>query len=214
MQFVLVKGFPMRRARVISLALAAALAACSDSGGPSTGGVKPPTDLSIIKLAPGSPAIWNPVDSFYAVKGQDRELKIYFTNSNGTGPGEEYLRLRVDAPSLLSRPDGTPFQVGDSVLITVRVPDPTLVQFQFEPSGLKFDPSIPAELKIEYGEANSDYNEDGRVDGADSTIKQELAIWRQEQVGQNYSVVSTVNVQELDECNADLYGFTRYAIAY
>jgi len=204
----------MRRARFLTLTLAAALAACSDSGGPSLGGVKPPADLSIIKLAPGSPAIWNPVDSFYAKKGTDRELRIYFTNTNGTGPGEEYLRLRVDAPSLLTRPDGTPFQVGDSVLITVRVPDPTLVQFQFEPSGLKFDPSMPAQLKIEYAEANKDYNEDGSVNGTDSAIKQQLAIWRQEQLGQNYSTISTVNVQELDECNADLLGFTRYAIAY
>jgi len=204
----------MRRARFLTLTLAAALAACSDSGGPSLGGVKPPADLSIIKLAPGSPAIWNPVDSFYAVKGQDRELRIYFTNTNGTGPGEEYLRLRVVAPSLLTRPVGTPFLVGVSVLITVRVPDTTLVQFQFEPSGLKFDPSMPAQLKIEYGEANKDYNEDGNVDAADSTIKKQLAIWRQEQTGQNYSTVSTVNVQELDECNADLLGFTRYAIAY
>jgi len=214
MQFEFVKGYPMRRARHVTLLLAAALTACTDSSGPSTVGVKPPGELSIIKLAAGSPAIWNPVDSFYAKKGQDRELHIYFTNSNGTGPGEEYLRLRVDAASLLTRPDGTPFQVGDSILITVRVPDPTQVQFQFEPSGLKFNPSVPAQLKIEYGEAGGDYNEDGRVDGTDAAIKQALAIWRQEQVGQDYAVLGTVNIEELDECSADLLGFTRYAIAY
>ena len=60
------KGLLMRRARVLSFALAAALAACSDSGGPDTGGVKPPGELTIIRLPAGSPPIWNPVDSFYA----------------------------------------------------------------------------------------------------------------------------------------------------
>jgi len=214
MRSVFAKGFLMRRARVLPFALAAILAACSDSGGPNTGGVKPPADLAIIKLAAGHPAIWNPVDSFYAVKGQDRELRIYFTDEDGVSPGEEYVRFRVDAASLLTRPDGTPFQPGDSVLITVHIPDPNLVQLQFEPSGLKFDPNVPAQLKIEYNEADSDYNEDGKVDGTDATIKTQLAIWRQEQVGQDYTAVSTVNVEELDECNADLTGFTRYAIAY
>jgi len=214
MRSVFVKGFHMRRARVLPFALAAMLAACSDSGGPNTGGVKPPGDLAIIKLVPGHPAIWNPVDSFYAVKGQDRELRIYFTDNDGVSRGEDYVRLRVDAASLLTRPDGTPFQVGDSVLITVRVPDPDLVQFQFEPSGLKFDPAVPAQLKIEYNEANPDYNEDGHEDGTDVAIKQQLAVWRQEQAGQSYMKVNTVNVTELDECNSDLTGFTRYAIAY
>jgi hypothetical protein len=204
----------MRRARALAFALAALLAACSDSGGPNTGGVRPPGDLAIIKLAPGHAAIWNPVDSFYAVKGQDRELRIYFTDENGVSRGEEYVRLRVDAASLLTMPNGTPIQVGDSVLITVRVPDPDLVEFQFEPSGLKFDPAVPAQLKIEYNEANPDYNEDGHEDGTDAAIKQQLAVWRQEQTGQSYMKVNTVNVTELDECNSDLVGFTRYAIAY
>jgi len=214
MRSVFVKGLLMRRLRVFPFALAAMLAACSDSGGPNTGGVRPPGDLSIIRLTPGHAAIWNPVDSFYAVKGQDRELRIYFTAEDGVSRGEEYVRLRVDAASLLTMPDGTPIQVGDSVLITLRVPDPDLVQFQFEPSGLKFDPSVPAQLKIEYGEANPDYNDDGHEDGQDAAIKQQLAVWRQEQAGQSYLKVNTVNVTELDECNADLAGFTRYAIAY
>jgi hypothetical protein len=120
----------------------------------------------------------------------------------------------VDAASLLSRPDGTPIQVGDSVLITVTIPDPALVQFQFQPTGLKFDPNVPAQLKVEYAEADRDYNEDGREDGADDAIKEQLAIWRQEQTGQSYYKVNTVNVAALDECNANLTGFTRYAIAY
>ncbi len=204
----------MRCARVLPLALAALMAGCSDSGGPDTGGVKPPSQLTIIRLPASSAPIWNPVDSFYAKKGEDRELRISFANATGTGPGEEYMRLRVDAPTLLARPDGTPFQVGDSILITVRVNDPSLVQFEFEPAGLTFNPSVPAQLKIEYGETGGDLDDDGDVDAEDSTIEQVMAVWRQEQPGQSYTQLSSLRFEELDEIEADILGFTRYAIAY
>jgi hypothetical protein len=214
MRFDFVKGRPMRPARFLVILLATALAACSDSGGPDTSGVKPPSELTIIRLPAGSAPIWNPVDSFYAKKGEDRELRIYFTDSNGTGPGEEYMRLRVDAPTLLARPDGTPFQVGDSILITVRVEDPALVQFEFQPAGLTFNPSVPAQLKIEYGETGGDLDDDGDVDAEDDSIEQIMALWRQEQPGQSYLKLGSVKIEELDEIEADILGFTRYAIAY
>jgi len=209
-----VKGLSMRPARLLTLVLAAAVAACSDSGGPDTSTVKPPGELTIIRLPAGSAPVWNPVDSFYAKKGTDREVRIYFTNETGTGPGEEYMRLRVDAPSLLKRPDGTPFQVGDSILIVVRVTDPALIQFEFEPAGLTFNPSVPAELKIEYGETGGDLDDDGDVDAEDHSIEQVMALWRQEQPGQSYLKIGGVKFEELEEIEADILGFTRYAIAY
>ena len=130
------------------------------------------------------------------------------------GPGEEYLRLRVDSPSLLSYPDGTLFQVGDSVLITVRVVDPEQIYFEFEPSGLRFNPSVPAELKIEYAETEGDLDDDGDVDGDDDAIEQVIDLWRQEQAGQDFVKLGAVKIEELDEIEADILGFTRYAIAY
>ena len=214
MRLDFMKGLLMQRARVLSFAIAAALAACSDSGGPDNGGVKPPGELTIIRLPAGSPPIWNPVDSFYAKKGEDRELEIFFTNAAGTGPGEEYLRLRVDSPSLLSYPDGTLFQVGDSVLITVRVVDPEQIYFEFEPSGLRFNPSVPAELKIEYAETGGDLDDDGDTDADDDAIEQVIDLWRQEQAGQDFVKLGAVKIEELDEIEADILGFTRYAIAY
>lgn len=213
MTFDSLKGLLMRRARVFSFAVAAALAACSDSGGPNTGGVKPPGELTIIRLPASSPPIWNPVDSFYAKKGVDRELRIYFEDAVG-GSGEEYLRFRVDAGSLLARPDGSLFQVGDSVLITVRVVDPQLIYFEFEPSGLTFNPSLPAQLKIEYAEAGGDLDDDGDVDAEDDAIEQVIDLWRQEQPGQDFVKLGAVKIEELDEIEADVIGFTRYAIAY
>lgn len=213
MPFDSLKGLLMRRARVFSFAVAAALAACSDSGGPNTGGVKPPGELTIIRLPASSPEIWNPVDSFYAKKGVDRELRIYFEDAVG-GSGEEYLRFRVDAGSLLARPDGSLFQVGDSVLITVRVVDPQLIYFEFEPSGLTFNPALPAQLKIEYAETGGDLDDDGDVDAEDDAIEQVIDLWRQEQPGQDFVKLGAVKIEELDEIEADVLGFTRYAIAY
>lgn len=203
----------MRPARFLPFLLAATVAACSDSGGPDTSGVKLPGDLTIIRLPAGSAAIWNPVDSFYAKKGEDREFRMYFDDALGN-PGEEYLRLRVDAGSLLARPDGSLFQVGDSILITVRVQDPALVQFEFQPAGLTFNPSVPAQLKIEYGETGGDLDDDGDVDAEDATIEQIMGLWRQEQPGQSYLKLGSVKIEELSEIEADVLGFTRYAIAY
>lgn len=213
MKFDPLKGLLMRRARFVPLVLAAAVAACSDTGGPNTSGVKPPGDLTIIRLPAGSPPIWNPVDSFYAKKGTDRELRIYFADPGG-GPGEEYVRLRVDAASLLARPDGSLFAVGDSVLITVRVVDPQQIYFEFEPNGLTFNPSVPAELKIEYAETGGDLDDDGDIDSDDTAIEQVIDLWRQEQVGQDFVKLGAVKVEELDEIEAEILGFTRYAIAY
>jgi hypothetical protein len=203
----------MRRARFVPIVLAAALAACSDTGAPDNGGVKPPGELTIIRLPAGSPPIWNPVDSFYAKKGEDRLLQIFFEDAVG-GPGEEYLRLRVDAGSLLAYPDGTPFQVGDSVLITMRVVDPQQIYFEFEPSGLTFNPVLPAELKIKYAETGGDLDDDGDVDNDDDAIEQVIDLWRQEQAGQDFVKLGAVKIEELDEIEAEILGFTRYAIAY
>ena len=213
MRFEILKGIPMRRTTVLTLALAAGMTACSDSSGPDNGGVKPPGELTIIRLPAGSPPIYNPVDSFYAKKGEDRELRIYFEDVVGDS-GEEYLRFRVDAGSLLARPDGSLFQVGDSVLITVRVVDPAQIYFEFEPSGLTFNPSLPAQLKIEYAETGGDLDDDGDVDVDDDAIEQVIDMWRQEQAGQDFVKLGAVKLEDLDEIEADVLGFTRYAIAY
>ena len=205
----------MRRTHLpllLAIALGTAMVACSDSTSP-TDTIRDPGELNVIRLAQTSPPLFNPVDSFYARKGEDRELRIYFQDEVG-GSGEEFLRLSVSAPSLLSSADGTPFLPGDSVLITVRVVDPTQVMFDMEPSGLSFDPMRPAELKIHYSHADDDFNEDGSIDPADDEVKRTLAIWRQETPVSPFIRLGSVNLESLEEMDADLLGFTRYAIAY
>jgi hypothetical protein len=206
----------MRHVRALQCLSLAAVAigagSCSDSSGPS-GGTKPPADLNVVYVAASSTPLFNPSDSFYAVRGEDKELRIYFQNDQG-GQGEEYLRLRVDAPTLLALPDGTPIAIGDSVLIHVRVVDPAQMLFELQPSGLKFNPAVPAELKIHYDHADGDFNHDGVSDAEDTAIESTLAIWRQENLGDPFVRLSSVLSSDLDEVEAGLTGFSRYALAY
>jgi hypothetical protein len=206
----------MRCARTLQCLLLAAIAtgagSCSDSSGPS-GGTKPPADLNVVHVAANSTPLFNPSDSFYAVRGEDKELRIYFQDDQG-GQGEEYLRLRIDAPTLLALPDGTPVAVGDSVLIHVRVVDPAEMLFELQPSGLMFNPAVPAELKIRYDHANGDFNDDGVSDSEDTVIESTLAIWRQENPGDPFVRLSSVLTSDLAEAEAKLTGFSRYALAY
>jgi hypothetical protein len=185
--------------------------ACSDTTSPGQGGQS--TDFHIVRLDPTGPPIFNPEQSFYAVQGQDRELRISFQDASGA-EGEEFLRLRVRPGSLQTNPDGTPIAAGDSVLITVRVVSVDSVLFDMEPSGLTFNPAEPAELKIHYAHADHDFNEDGTVNVFDDQIKSQLAIWRQETLGDPFAKLGSVNVEDSEEINADILGFTRYAIAY
>lgn len=198
------------------LALAAVVASgasCSDSSGPGGGDTKGPAELTIVQLAVTSPPLLNPVDSFYAKRGEDREVRIFFADIEG-GEGEEYLRLRIDAPSLLARPDGTPFQEGDSILVHVLVVDPTRLLFELQPSGLRFSPSAPARLKIHYDHANDDFNDDGQVNGEDDSIETTLGIWRQENPTDPFVRLGSAVVKDLKEIEGNLTGFSRYALAY
>jgi len=205
----------IRTIRHLALAtLLGVAAACSnDSSSPTPDENRPPNALNIVHVAASSTPLFNPVDSFYAKRGENREVRIYFQDATG-GQGEEYLRLLVDANSLRALPDGTPVADGDSVLIHVSVVDPSEMLFEFQPSGLEFDPSQPAELKIHYGHADGDINDDGKSDTIDDVLERTLAIWRQENPGDPFVRLSSLLSLEVDEADADITGFTRYALAY
>ncbi len=175
--------------------------------------IRDPAALNILQLAQNAPPLWNSQASFYAIRGEDREARLFFQDAVG-GQGEEYMRLKIPDAALLTRPDGTPFAVGDSILITVTVVDVQQILFELEPSGLRFDPAKPAELDIEYQEAGDDYDQDGDVDAEDDQIETELAIWRQEVVGGVFERLGSVKFEDLKEIDVELTGFTRYAIAY
>jgi hypothetical protein len=202
----------MRLFRLFLAALASSiLTACG--GGTTEPEPRPPADLNIIQLPADHPPFETTTVSFWAKKGESREGKIYFLDSQGQR-GEEYARLKIDSGSLLARPDGTPFGARDSVLITMSVADPSQILVELQPSGLRFASDKPAELKLTYGATEGDLNDDGRVDEEDDEIEQQMAIWRQEKAGDAFVQVGVVKVEEQREIEAKLTSFSRYAIAY
>jgi hypothetical protein len=196
------------------VALAAILLGAGSCADESTSPTeKPPAELNILRLPASHPPFERTSVAFYARVNQSREGKIYFLNASGQR-GEEFAELKIDSGSLLARPDGTPFASSDSVLITMTVVDPNRVLVDLQPAGLRFRSDKPAVLKLDYGEADEDYDDDGDIDGDDSKAEQQFAIWRQEQAGEPFVRLGSVKVEDLKEVEAKLVSFSRYAIAY
>ena len=195
------------------LALTAVVAlgiGCSDANGPAP---RSEDALRALHLRPDAPPLEETSASFYAKKGEAREVALYFTDGVG-GRGPLYFHLSVGANSLGTLPDGTPIAQGDSVLITVQVVHPDTVLFDLQPSGLRFNAADPAELSIYYGEVDHDFDGDGDQDLNDQTIELRLAIWRQETLGGLFEHLTSVVTAPLDRVTASLSGFTRYAVSY
>jgi hypothetical protein len=167
--------------------------------------------LAFIRVADGAPALEAQEVSFWAVKGENREVEIRYQPLPGETEGERCLRFRVRDDALLRDADGRRFLEGDSVLITIRVVDYRHFHFEFQPAGLRFDPEEPAELRVAYQFADPDFNGDGVVDGRDEDF--DFGFWRQERTGLPWRRIGSVRVHDLEEVRADLDGFTRYALA-
>ena len=198
---------------VISAALSLGFAACRDGTAP--GAVSRTADqLHFIRPAPTAASLPDTAVSFWAKRGEDRELRLYYNSQSGSGGGEEFLRFTVPAAALAQRPDGSTIAVGDSVLISVRVIDPSRLIVDFQPSGLKFAAGSPARLRFELAETDSDLNGDGVINSQDDSLKTQLSFWRQEAPGQPWLKVVSAVFTDLDEVEADVLGFTGYALAY
>jgi hypothetical protein len=190
--------------------------ACSDSTSSDDGGTKPPSQLNFLTLAPTAPALCETSISFWAFRGLGADTALQFPEAGHTcqESREDFLELKLDAASLLAYPDGTPFQFGDSVLITMSWVGSDSILFHLEPTGLIFDPGHPAELKIDYSEAGTDLDDDGDTDVEDDDIERRLDIWRQPTLADDYAKVGVAKFEDIDEIEAKLNGFSRYAIAY
>jgi hypothetical protein len=211
-----------KRSRSTLLAATAlAVAACSDSSQSADPGT-PASSLTFLELASTAPPLCADSVGAWFVKdpsGQDKEIALEFPGSGnpadcGSGSTEDFLRLRISGGSLLRRPDSTLISNGDSVFISVKWVGNDSILFVLQPSGLLFSPSDPAQLKIEYGEAGPDLNHDTHVDSEDDMIEHRLDIWRQERPGDPFFRVGTAKIEEDNEIEAKLNGFSRFAIAY
>lgn len=189
-----------------------AAGSCGENG--ATGPVTvAPGSLTILRQADPAPKLETYTASVWAVRGTSQTLEIDYV-APPDGEGKDLFRLDIPGNSLLNRPDGTPFQEGDSVLITVTI-DFELLLMEFQPSGLMFSESHPARLRIDYGEADDDLNGDGVVDAADEELKdRRLALWRQERSGTRWVRLGSAHLQELEEFEGDLTRFSNYALGW
>jgi hypothetical protein len=201
------------RAALVAVA-ALALAACGDSTGNDDGEVVETSELQFLSPAPDAPPLVVTTASFYAKKGEDRRLRMFYRPRPAETDSTEFLRFEVKAQSLLRRPNGSSIAQGDSVLITVTVVDLSRFIVDFQPSGLRFDPDEPAELKLEFDEADDDIDDDGDIDGDDDLREAELSLWRRETATQPWVQLASQVEVELEQLEADILGFTNYAIAY
>lgn len=172
------------------------------------------SDPQFLQPAAGAPTIANPVVQFWAKRGVDRTAEMFYHAAPGARDSVTFFSLRVRAKSLWLRPDGTSFANGDSVLITLTLVDARRGIVDCQPSGLRFAPNAPPRLRISFAETDDDVNHDGRVDATDSALTRTFAIWRKETPSDPWlRVPSNVSVGA-HEVEADIDGFTGYAIAW
>lgn len=198
--------------KTIWVLVAAFACGCSDSAGPP--GPVPTSQLHFIVQDSTAPPLLTDTASFYAKAGADRRVELFYQGATPTDTGESFLEFEVRADALLKRPDGTSFQAGDSILITVAVLDPQRFIFTFGPSGLQFNPADPARLHIEYYHSDHDFNGDGHVDAKDSTSENQLNVWRREPPDTVWAQIGSVKNEETDEIEATILSFTQFAVAW
>ena len=175
---------------------------------------RPINGLRLLTVTADAPALAATVSSFYAVRGKNAGVDLWYRAKAGSRDSTKFLEFRLEDTSLDRRPDGTAFAAGDSVLITLTVTDPRHFIIDFQPSGLRFSVKNPARLKMFFGQCGDDLDGSGSVDGNDDAIASQLSIWRQESVLAPWIKVSSVEVKDNKEVDADIAGFTGYALAY
>src|SRR5574341_763482 len=186
--------------RLMWILAAAAFLACTDNTGP---GGRPDPLLHIVLQDTLAPPLFAARDSFWAKVSDGRQMSLFYQGATPADSGEEFLRFEVPGDGLLRKPDRTPFQVGDSILITVTVVDPAKFLFQFEPAGLQFDPNHPARLKLKYFNSEHDFNGDGVKDSTDAAIETELDLWYRTGPAALWYKYGSVKFEELDEIDAN-----------
>src|SRR2546422_627672 len=205
------EGFAMRRLLCGLVALAIALA-CSDSSGPTR--PTPSSQLHFVLQDTNAPPLLADSVGFQAVVGQRRAVRMFYQGATPQDTGEAFLQFEVPSRGLYRKPDGSAFQPGDSVFISVKVLDRRKFLFEFQPTGLQFNPEDPAQLNIEYFHADHDFDGDGRVTRADSSIQTRLDVWQRTPPDTVWFKLGAVNVEELEELEGKILHFTDHAIAW
>jgi hypothetical protein len=170
--------------------------------------------LHFLRPAPHAPPVAQKSVSFYAVRGEERQVRIVYHARPGASDSTEFVRFTVPSQALVQRPDGTPVAVGDSVLISLTVTDTLRLIVDFEPTGLRFAAGYPAQLTMSYAETDPDVNGDSVVNVLDNALKSLFQIWSQEQIGDPFRALESLVDKIRQTVSASVPGFTNYAIAY
>jgi hypothetical protein len=167
-----------------------------------------------LQPAANAPAIANPIVQFWAKRGVDTTAQMVYHAASGATDSVVFFSLRLRARSLWKRPDGSTIANGDSVLITLTLVDEQKGIVDCQPSGLRFDPDRPARVRISFAESDPDVNDDGVVNAADSAITRTFAVWRKESTTDPWLRLASFVSTSAQEVEAEIGGFTSYAIAW
>jgi hypothetical protein len=200
--------------RCLAASAVIALSACSSASDSLAPEERVESLLKLLTVTSDAPPLVASTMSFYAVKGKNAGADIWYRPRAGQRDSTKFVEFRLGGNSLDRRPDGTPIADGDSVRITVTVVDPVHLLLVFQPSGLTFSSKDPARLRMFFSEVGDDLDHDGRVDSHDDDVKEKLSIWRQEIPGLPWYKVASAVVKDDKRVDADLAGFTGYALAY
>ena len=210
------------RARLIPLrlALAAVALGCGDIAAPAPDAVQQPpvaaivapAPLPILRQAPTAPLLKTYRMSFWAKRGTQTTVQVNYRKAPGPQPSDPFLRFKIPINGLVAGAGGVPLARGDSVLITLTI-DPVYFRVDFQPSGVVFSSSSPAQLAFWYQNADPDLNGDGVVNATDATLKQNLAIWSQSGNGGWGKLVSR-NDPNQQVVGAEVFHFSEYAVSW
>jgi len=195
------------RRYVMPLTLVLVAAGCTDQTGPSPAAVPaplaavvpmPPPGTHILRQSPAAPRLQTYQVSFWAKRGTQTTV---------------FLRFRIPINGLVAGAGGVPLARGDSVRITLTI-DTVLFNVDFQPSGVLFSTSSPAQLGIWYQDANPDLNGDAVVDALDETLKEQLAIWYRGTRSDAWRQLWSKNDTTQELVTAALYHFSQYAVSW
>ncbi len=210
----------MNRA-LIALTLALLAAGCADGIGPQPAAVTPPLyDMTVsspgthvLRQAPTAPRLQTYQVSFWARRGTQTTIFVNYRRAPGEWLPDPFLRFRIPINGLVAGAGGVPLARGDSVRITLTI-DSVLLNVDFQPSGVVFSKSSPAQLAIWYQNANPDLNEDGVVDAIDAALKQQLAIWYKSAKADPWRQLWSKNDVTLELVTVALHHFSQYSVAW
>jgi hypothetical protein len=200
--------------RTLAAGVALALTACSSATDTLAPEERVEGQLRLLTVSTDAPPLALSIVSFYAVKGKNAGADIWYRPRAGQRDSTKFLEFRLGGATLDRRPDGSVIADGDSVRITVMVTDPAHLILQFQPSGLTFSSKDPARLRMFFNEVGDDLDHDGSVNSDDDDVERRLSIWRQEVPGLPWFKVASAVVKDQKRVDADLLGFTGYALAY